>query len=244
MDKAKAAVTGFLSKDGKHDTQVHETVNPAVQDEHITPTIHEDVQQAVDREVHQDHYHTSVQPIQQKEVLPEQHSHILAAAEDRHVKHGNDDHIKQKLAVEQAQFKNTSEVGATKSSSSIAPTVAGEHVHHRKFFPTKSFRQVLIASVDVHETIQPVIQKETIQPSVVHTTVPIHEVHHNEAKHHAASQLPPVTMSEFQGNGGSITNREEHVDAFAGEPKTVGNTLGGRGAAGTTSCMWELSIVF
>merc|ERR1712230_298871 len=32
--------------------------------------------------------------------------------------------------------------------------------------------------------IQPVIQKETIQPSVVHTTVPVHEVHQNEAKHH------------------------------------------------------------
>jgi len=100
--------------------------------------------------------------------------------------------------------------------------VLGEHVHHH-----------------VHENIQPVIQKETIQPSVVHTTVPIHEVHKNEVKHHSATQLPAVTMDEFQKNGGKIKGREERVDSFAGEPRQVNplgaQPLGGRGADGTTS---------
>jgi len=222
MDKAKAAVTSFLHKDGKNDTTVHETVNPAVQNEHITPVRHEEAQKAVDREIHQDHHHTSVQPITDREVLPEQHSHNIAPTEHREVKHGNDEHIRQKLAAEQAQFKNTREVGETQVSASAAPTVAGEHVHHH-----------------VHETIQPVIQKETIQPSVIHTTVPIHEVHHNEAKHHSATALPPVTMSEFKAEGGSITGREERNDAFAGAPKTVGSTIGGQGAHGTTSLTAE-----
>lgn len=86
------------------------------------------------------------------------------------------------------------------------------------------------------------MQKETIQPSVVHTTVPVHEVHHNEAKHHNASALPAVSMSEFKKSGGSLTGRDERTDAFDGEPRAVGSnlggkvdhTIGGHGAAGTT----------
>ena len=193
-------------------------MNPAVQQEHVTKTQHENLQTAVDREVHQNHYHTSVQPVQDREVLPEQHSHNVVGVEHRNIKHGNDDHVKQRVAAEQAQFKNTREVGSTEHTSSANPTVAGEHVHHH-----------------VHENIQPVVQKETIQPSVVHTTVPIHEVHQNEAKHHTATSLPAVSMNEFKQQGGSLSGREERTDAFAGEPRSVGGTLGGSGARGTTS---------
>ncbi|CZR64721.1 uncharacterized protein PAC_14620 [Phialocephala subalpina] len=218
MDKAKAAVGSFLSKDGKHDTTVHETVNPAVQQEHITPTRHENVTTAVDREVHQDHHHTSVQPISHKKTLPEQHTHQMGGVEHRNIKHGNDSHVKDKLAAEAAQFKNTCTVGDTQHTSSAAPTVAGEHVHHH-----------------VHENIQPVVQKETVQPSVVHTTVPVHEVHQNEAKHHTATSLPAVTMDEFKRQGGHLSGRDERTDAFGGEPRSVGGTLRGAGARGTTS---------
>jgi len=218
MEKAKAAVGNFLSRDGKHNTTVHETVNPAVQKETVTPTRHENVTTAVDREVHQDHYHTSVQPIQDREVLPEQHTHQMGEVEHRNIKHGNDSHVKERLAAEAAQFKNTRTVGQTQETTAAAPSVAGEHVHHH-----------------VHENIQPVIQKETIQPSVVHTTVPVHEIHQNEAKHHTATSLPAVTMDEFKRQGGSINGREERSDAFGGEPRSVGGTLGGAGARGTTS---------
>jgi len=212
MDKAKAAVSDFLHKDGKHTTTVHETINPAVQNEHITKTRHENVTTAVDREVHQDHHHTSVQPVLAKEVLPEQHSHNVAAVETRELHHGDNSHIKERLEAERAQFKNTREIGATQETNAVAPTLSGEHVHHH-----------------VHETIQPVIQKETIQPSVVHTTIPVHEVHHNEAKHHTASALPAVSLSEFKSQGGSLTGREERRDKFDGEPRAVGSTLGGEG---------------
>jgi len=218
MDKAKQAVSGFLHKDGKHDTTVHERVNPAVTQEHVSRTQHEEAVKAVDREVHQDHFHTSVQPIKDREVLPEEHHHNVAGVEHREIKHGNDAHIKERLAAEQAQFKNTRDVGDVHHTASGAQTVTGEHVHHH-----------------VHETIQPVVQKETIQPSVVHTTIPVHEVHQNEAKHHTASALPAVSMDEFRRQGGSINGREERSDAFQGEPKAVGGALGGTGARGTTS---------
>ncbi|TVY32316.1 hypothetical protein LOCC1_G008536, partial [Lachnellula occidentalis] len=218
MDKAKAAVGSFLSKDGKHDTTVHETINPAVQQEHVRRTQLEEQTKAVDREVHQDHHHTSVQPIADREVLPEQHTSQVTGVEHRHIKHGSDDHAKAKLAAEQAQFKNTREVGETERQTVAGETIAGEHVHHH-----------------VHENIQPVIQKETIQNSVVHTTIPVHEVHQNEAKHHTASQLPPVTMEDFKRQGGQLGGREERTDAFGGEPRSVGGTLGGAGAKGTTS---------
>lgn len=42
-------------------------------------------------------------------------------------------------------------------------------------------------------------------------------------------------MSEFRAQGGSLGGREERTDAFKGEPRSVGGTLGGAGAKGTTS---------
>ena len=193
-------------------------VNEAVTSEQVNRTHHENVQTAVDREVHQDHYHTSVQPIAHKDVLPEKHSHQVADVEHKHIKHGNEDHVEERLAQEAAQFKNTQTMGHTQHTTSAAPTLGGEHVHHH-----------------VHETIQPVINKETVQPHVVHTTIPVHEVHQNEAKHHTASTLPAVTMDQFKSQGGHIGGRGERTDAFSGEPKAVGGTLGGHGASGTTS---------
>ncbi|MCJ1249774.1 hypothetical protein MMC30_007000 [Trapelia coarctata] len=215
MDKAKAAVSEFMHKAGHHDTTVHEKVAPAVVNETIQKQKHEEVTTAIDREVHQDHYHTSIQPVKDREVLPETHHHNIIPVEKREHHHGDAGAIKARLEQETAQFRDSHVEGATRETHSVAPVIAGEHVHHH-----------------VHETIQPVIQKETIQPSVVHTTVPIHEVHHNEAKHHAASALPAVSMADFKRQGGSLTGREERYDGFEGEPRAVGSSLGGS-TAGT-----------
>lgn len=210
MDSAKQAVSDFMHKAGHHDTTVHEKVAPAVVNEEIRKHRHEEATTAIDREVHQDHYHTSVQPIKDREVLPEQHTHNVIPVEHREHQHGNPEAIKARLEQERLQFQSTRTEAGTKESHSVAPVIAGEHVHHH-----------------VHETIQPVVNKETIQPSVVHTTVPIHEVHQNEAKHHAASALPAVSMADFKKQGGSLTGREERYDGFEGEPRAVGGALGG-----------------
>jgi len=131
IDKAKAAVSNFLSRDGKHETTVHETVNPAIENERVLRTEQENVQKVVDREVHQDHYHTSIQPIQHKEILPESHAHNIVGVEEREFRHGNDEHVRERLENERAQFKSIREVGDVQHTTAEAPTVAGEHIHHR-----------------------------------------------------------------------------------------------------------------
>lgn len=130
MDAAKNAVKSFISKDGKHDTTVHEKVNPAVTNETITKQQEDRVTTAVDKEVHQDHYHTSVQPIKDTQVLAEKHHHNLAGVEHRNFEHDNADQVKQKLAAEQARFKDTTQTVAGEHRTTAMPTVAGEHVHH------------------------------------------------------------------------------------------------------------------
>lgn len=42
-------------------------------------------------------------------------------------------------------------------------------------------------------------------------------------------------MGEYAAQDGPLTGREERFDNFSGAPKTVGGTLGGPGAQGTTS---------
>ncbi|GAB7352499.1 hypothetical protein MBLNU459_g2901t1 [Dothideomycetes sp. NU459] len=213
MDAAKNAVKDFMAKSGHHDTTVHEKVAPAVTHETINRQRHEEITTAIDKEVHQDHYHTSVQPVQDREILPEQHHHNLGAVEHRKFEHGNDREVAERLKVEAAQFRDERVEGATRHTNSVAPTIAGEHIHHH-----------------VHETIQPVVNKETIEQHVVHTVVPIHEVHHNAAQHHTTSALPAVSMADFKKQGGVLSGREERYDGFEGEPRSVG----GASTTGTT----------
>jgi hypothetical protein len=214
MDKAKAAVSSLLSKSGHHDTEVHERVAPAVEHKTINPNQREERQIAVDREVHQDHYHTTVQPIKNREVLPEKHHANIVPVEHRTHDERDTRNTENFLAQTKAQFKNEQVRTDTKHTSTELPSVQGEHIHHH-----------------IHETIQPVIQKETIEPHVVHTTVPIHEVHHNKAQHHSASALPAVSIDEFKRGGGSLAGREERVDHFKGAPTNLEQSLGG-GSAG------------
>jgi hypothetical protein len=103
-------------------------------------------------------------------------------------KHENEKDVKHRVAAEHGQFKDTSTTEATRHTQAVAQAQSGEHVHHH-----------------VHETIQPVIHKETIQPEVVHTTVPIHETHHIESKHHTTSTLPVKTLDDFKHAGGNLT---------------------------------------
>lgn len=205
MDKTKQAINNFVSKSGQHETTVHESVNPAVQHETVIPQKHEEINTAVDKEVHQDHYHHTVQPVQDKEVLDTQHHHKVAEAEHRTFDNRDDSKVKAHLEREAAKFKNESVRTETAHTQSNAPVVQGEHVHHH-----------------VHETYQPVIHKETVEPHVVHTTIPVHETHHNEAKHHATSTLPAVSLSEFKQHGGTHTGGQHEQHRFEGCPEVEG----------------------
>ena len=72
--------------------------------------------------------------------------------------------------------------------------------------------------------MQPLIQKEVIQPEVVHTTVPVHEVHHFAASYRPTTILPPVSMSEFKKQGGTLRSSER---VSVNEFKKQGGTLKG-----------------
>lgn len=91
---------------------------------------HEEATTAIDREVHQDHFHTSIQPVKDREVLPERHEHQMAAVETREHRHGDAAAIQARLEEERRQFQNTRTEGGVRESHSVAPTIAGEHVHH------------------------------------------------------------------------------------------------------------------
>lgn len=63
MQKAKQAVSDFISNDGKHKTTVDEESRPAVTEEHVRPHQHENVTTALDKSVHQDHHHVCANPL-------------------------------------------------------------------------------------------------------------------------------------------------------------------------------------
>jgi hypothetical protein len=130
MDKAKAAVSDFVGRNGKHDTTVDERQAPAVKHEEVVPTRHENITTAIDREVDQDHYHTTVQPVKDREILPEKHSHQMAGVQHKEFEHGNAQDTRARLDREAQQFRDTSTTHSTKHTQAVAPTVEAERVHH------------------------------------------------------------------------------------------------------------------
>ncbi|KAF5669019.1 hypothetical protein FHETE_5111 [Fusarium heterosporum] len=211
MEKAKQAVSSFLSNDGKHKTTVDEDVRAPVTQENVRVHQHENVTTALDKEVHQEHHHTTVQPIAHQETLPEQHHHNMAPVEHKEFHHGSPQDTRATLDREAAKYKDTSRTHDTTHSAETAGVVTGERIHHH-----------------VHEHVQPVIQKETHQNHVVHTTIPIHEVHHEKAVHHGTSTLPVKTLDEFTSERGGLAERaSQKLTEFEGCPKPYRKELQG-----------------
>lgn len=96
----------------------------------------------------------------------------------------------------------------TTESTAVAPSVAGEHVHHH-----------------VHEVVQPVIHKETLAPEVVHTVVPIHEKVTAPSEHHGLSTLPVKTMEEFKATGTDLTAKHHTHHEYEGHPRPYNAAL-------------------
>ncbi|CAI4213470.1 unnamed protein product [Parascedosporium putredinis] len=222
MEKAKRAVAEFISRDGKHTTIVDQDVRKAVTEEHIRPHQHEEITTAIDKEVHQHHHHTTVQPLEAKARLAEEHTYNTMPVEHRTFEHGNEGELRAALDRDAARFKDHVVTHEATHSTSTAPTVTGERVHHH-----------------VHEHIQPVVQKETIAPQVIHTTVPIHETHHAAPVFHETTTLPAKTLEEFTSQtGATLTARSAaKIKEFEGCPKyeTTGLHSGVDGIGASTS---------
>ncbi|KAF7193913.1 hypothetical protein HII31_04803 [Pseudocercospora fuligena] len=164
------------------ETKVEQEVAPAVEHETVKREHETKDQTVVDREKHQHHYHTTVQPLEHQEVKPEKHDHEVAPTEYRDInKDQNGASVKAKVDQDQAAFKDKTEQGVTKETKTDEGKIVGEHVHHH-----------------LHETIQPVIEKETIKPSVTHKTIPVKEVIQEGSKNHGVTKNAAISVDEFQ----------------------------------------------
>ncbi|KAM3415176.1 hypothetical protein BST61_g10296 [Cercospora zeina] len=225
MDAAKNAVKSFIHKDGKHDTTVHEKVNPAVTNETVTRQQEDRVTTAVDKEVHQDHYHTSVQPVKDTQVLPEKHHHNL------------------KLASEQARFKDTSTRVEGEHKTTTQPVVAGEHVHHHV--------HEQIQPVVNKQTIEPHVVHTTVPIHEVHhnaaqhhstTALPAMSMSEfkanggsltgREERTDAFDGCPKPGHASTAGTGNSIVSHDHSSSGAAGAGAGAGAALAGSRAAG------------
>lgn len=90
----------------------------------------EEAQEAIDKEIHQHHYHTTVQPIADQQKLPEKHVSNILPQQERTFAHSNEAEEKARAARELAQFKSTTQVAPVTTTTSTAPAVTGEHIHH------------------------------------------------------------------------------------------------------------------
>merc|ERR1719386_313047 len=70
---------------------------------------------------------------------------------------------------------------STHPSPTREPTIVDEHVHHH-----------------LHETIQPVIEKEVLDPSVTHKRVDVKENIQEQSKHHGVTTNSAISVDEFQ----------------------------------------------
>lgn len=189
VQAASAEKTKTLDK--TVDKTVETTDDATVHQEKAAPVVHEDVKSHehervdtnIDHEVHQDHYHTTIQPVKDKNVLPTKHVYKENEVEEE-IDH-RDNEAKIKAKEEAARIHNEKHVEGTTHSKEYVPAKEHEHIHHH-----------------LHETIQPVIERETVQQKVIHTTNNIHEKEHLNDEYHEASVAPAISMSEFEKGAG------------------------------------------
>ncbi|KAI0395149.1 hypothetical protein F5Y17DRAFT_217532 [Xylariaceae sp. FL0594] len=180
---ASASTTNTKSRTGEAPTLDQRTA-PAVEHETVRKQ-HEQVEQTlIDRERHQDHYKTTVQPLQDREVMPEEHMYEQGETQRRTFQHDRDQEARLAHERKQAQFHDVSReaAGGVERKTTRQPAQASEHVHHH-----------------LHETIQPVIEKETVMPSVTHKTNKVKEVHQERGVDEGISVNQPISKEEFQG---------------------------------------------
>jgi len=203
MNKAKEAVEGLLHSNNKHSVDIEKTSAPAVTHERVQEARHENVTTAVDREIHQHHHQTHVQPVADKVIEPEVHQTNILPVEHKVHHHNADAATEAALLEQRSQYRDEREVLPTQATQS-GNTVVGEHVHHH-----------------IHDTIQPVIERERLQQEVVHTTVPIHETIDKKPVIHSGNVLPTKTMGEFEASGASVVgSKTEHID-YEGKPLKI-----------------------
>jgi hypothetical protein len=157
----------------------------------------------------QDHYHTTIQPLQDLEVEPTRHDHKTEAVEQRQINNDSQGKaVKAQVAAERNQFKSTTSEAATKESKAKEETIEHETVHHH-----------------LHETIQPVIEKERVIPEVTHVKKPVHEVVKEQSVNLGVTKAKPMSVDQFQGKlSGESKTEVVHNGGHEVSAKTAATT--------------------
>ncbi|ODQ52089.1 hypothetical protein SAICODRAFT_20045 [Saitoella complicata NRRL Y-17804] len=185
-------------------TDVSELVQPAVVHERVQQSEREEITEAIDKERHIQHYQQRVQPIADRQVEAEVHVQNVVPVTERRMEADIAPEAARALEAQQAAFRDERTVLPTQRTQVNTGAVATEHVHHH-----------------VHETIQPVIERETLQSKVIETTVPIHERIDEAPVVHQATVQPTISLQEFQAKGGSLEGRGEVCQTFVGQEPEV-----------------------
>ncbi|ORY83890.1 hypothetical protein BCR37DRAFT_332249, partial [Protomyces lactucae-debilis] len=192
-------------------TQTHETVAPAVTQERVAKHVTEEVNVVEDREHHVHHHQQRIQPVADRVEEETRHKHNVLPVETRERTQEMTDGAKRALAEQQNAYKNTSETLPTQYNKVQGAAVGQDVTHHH-----------------VHETVQPVIQREVLQKEHIHTTVPIHEVIHEKPVVHEATIEPTISMAEFSKKGGLKAGESVARETRSGAPQTLeGSHLSG-----------------
>ncbi|ODO01755.1 hypothetical protein I350_06584 [Cryptococcus amylolentus CBS 6273] len=216
MSNVTQGVKEFFSGSTKPETtEVCTESAPEVVQEHVRPQEHVKTADAIDRERHIHHHQHRVQPVADAQTLPEKHVHSTAPVV--HTEHTEDmlpEH-QQTLQQQRGLHQNQKTEGAVERSGEHVGVAVNEHAHHH-----------------IHETIQPVIQRETVAPTVVHKTNAIHETVKEAPIVHEVTTLPTVSAAEY------AQTREEPGQGvcrtYEGGPAVAGSGAGA-GAAGAGS---------
>jgi hypothetical protein len=104
-------------------------------------------------------------------------------------------------------------------------TVEGGHQHNH------------LTHHHIHESIQPVIQRETVAPSVTHTTKNIHEHITDQPIVHDQTVEPTLSINQFKDKvsgltGGHATSHHDHMKPNVVPHESSGNTGTGTGMRG------------
>ncbi|KAI1146524.1 hypothetical protein F4825DRAFT_466465 [Nemania diffusa] len=184
-DEPESSAPGSGSGSGsgvaRETASIQRETAPAVQHETVQKKHTQREQKVVDRERHQDHYKTTVQPLQEREVMPERHLYEQGDVQQRHVDNNRERDAKVMLERKQAQFKDTRAEVGSRGETVQEPTVTTERTMHH-----------------LHETIQPVIDKETVMPSVTHKKIPVHETVQDPSLDEGVTINPAMSREEFE----------------------------------------------
>ncbi|KAL0247502.1 hypothetical protein I308_103567 [Cryptococcus tetragattii IND107] len=208
MSSVTQGVKEFFSKSGKPETtEVCTDTAPEVVQEHIRPQEHVETAEAVDRERHVHHLQHRIQPVEDHQTLNTKHVNATEPVITREHKEEMRPEHQEALAKQKNLAHDTRSTGAVEKSGEHVGAALNEHQHHH-----------------IHETIQPVVQRETVEPTVVHQTKAIHEKVEDAPVVHEVTTLPTISAEKYSQNKSSLEGEGAHCSTFEGAPQVAGQS--------------------